>query len=198
MPDKTMHVAFAEAYAEIDNPKKNATNPAFRSKYANLEEMLNVTRPVLSAEGFSIVQEPVSDGDHIGVHTRLMHKSGDEIDFGSFTVPLAKLDAQGAGSALTYCRRYAISSIFGLAQEDDDGNKAAEKPEPPDELVLLRDASNELKLLSAEAAKVPANKEEYAIQLGRPKTLAEAAKRFVKYTPEQKDAVRKAARGELS
>jgi hypothetical protein len=136
MADKTMHDAFAEAYAEMMNPKKNATNPAFKSKYANLEELLNVTRPVLAAEGFSLVQEPVNDGEAIGIHTRLIHKSGEAMDFGTFVVPLSKHDAQGAGSALTYCRRYAIAAIFGLAQEDDDGSAAsaqktaAETPEP--------------------------------------------------------------------
>lgn len=127
MADKTMREAFHEAYAEIQNPTKNANNPAFKSKYANLEEMLNVTKPVLVAVGFSLVQQPVSEEGRIGVHTRLLHKSGDEMDFGSFTVDLAKHDAQGAGSAITYCRRYSIGAIFGLAQEDDDGNGASGK-----------------------------------------------------------------------
>lgn len=129
MTDKPMHAAFVEAYADMNNPKKNASNPAFKSKYANLEELLNVTRPILAAVGFALVQEPVSDGESIGVHTKLLHTSGDVMDFGGFTVPLTKHDAQGAGSAITCTRRYAIASIFGLAQEDDDGNAAsATKP----------------------------------------------------------------------
>lgn len=130
MADKTMHEAFAEAYAEMNNPKKNANNPAFRSKYANLEELLNVTRPVLAAEGFSLIQEPVSEPGCVGVHTSLHHRSGDSLDFGFYVVPLAKMDAQGAGSAITYCRRYAIAAIFGLAQEDDDGNAASNTRSP--------------------------------------------------------------------
>jgi len=130
MADKTMHEAFAEAYAEMNNPKKNANNPAFRSKYANLEELLNVTRPVLTAEGFSLIQEPVSEPGCVGVHTSLHHRSGDSLDFGFYVVPLAKPDAQGAGSAITYCRRYAIAAIFGLAQEDDDGNAASNTRSP--------------------------------------------------------------------
>ena len=134
MADKTMHEAFAEAYAEMNNPKKNANNPAFRSKYANLEELLNVTRPVLAAEGFSLIQEPVNevvDGIYtIGVHTSLHHRSGESLDFGFYSVPVAKMDAQGAGSAITYCRRYAIAAIFGLAQEDDDGNAASNTRSP--------------------------------------------------------------------
>lgn len=125
MTEKTIHAAFIEAYAEMTNPKKNASNPAFKSKYANLEELLAVTRPILSAVGLALVQEPVSDGANIGVRTRLVHADGTEIDFGSYTVPLTKHDAQGAGSAITYTRRYSIASVFGLAQEDDDGNAAS-------------------------------------------------------------------------
>jgi hypothetical protein len=128
--DKTMHEAFIEAYAEIQNPKKNASNPAFKSKYANLEEMLVVSKPVLIAAGFALVQEPTSDESGVGVATRLIYRTGESLDFGAFTVPLAKRDAQGAGSAITYCRRYAIAAIFGLAQEDDDGNTASASPAP--------------------------------------------------------------------
>lgn len=124
-PKRTIHAAFLEAYAEIQNPKKNAANPAFRSKYANLEEMLAVTKPVLVAVGLALVQSPVSDGDRVGIQTRIMDGEGASLDFGSFTVALSKPDPQGAGSALTYCRRYSIGAIFGLAQEDDDGNAAS-------------------------------------------------------------------------
>lgn len=128
MAERTIHQAFIEAYAEMNNPKKNAANPAFRSKYANLEELLAQTRPILAAVDLALVQEPVSEDGSIGVHSYLVHKSGETLDFGSYTVPLVKHDAQGAGSALTYTRRYAIAAIFGLAQEDDDGN-AASKPQ---------------------------------------------------------------------
>jgi hypothetical protein len=111
--ERTIHQAFIEAYAEM----------------ANLEELLAVTRPILAAVDLALVQEPVSEDDRIGVHSYLTHKSGEALDFGSYTVPLAKHDAQGAGSAITYTRRYAIAAIFGLAQEDDDG-EAASKPRP--------------------------------------------------------------------
>lgn len=129
MSERTIHQAFIEAYAEMANPKKNATNPAFRSKYANLEELLAVTRPILAAVDLALVQEPVSEEGRSGVHTYLKYKTDETLDFGSYTVPLAKHDAQGAGSAITYTRRYAIAAIFGLAQEDDDGEAAA-KPRP--------------------------------------------------------------------
>jgi hypothetical protein len=42
-------------------------------------------------------------------------------------MPLAKPDAHGVGSAITYARRYALAAMVGIAPEDDDGNKAIEK-----------------------------------------------------------------------
>jgi hypothetical protein len=136
-----MYAKFIEAYSEMPDPKKNAENPAFKRNgkpmgYADLEAFLDVAKPILIACGFALVQQPVSDGDRVGVHTRLLFVTGDEMDFGEFTVALSKPDPQGAGGAITYCRRYAVAAIFGLAQEDDDANgvsrskPAASAPRP--------------------------------------------------------------------
>jgi hypothetical protein len=43
------------------------------------------------------------------------------------SVPVSKPDAQGAGSALTYMRRYALAAVVGVVQADDDGNSASIK-----------------------------------------------------------------------
>ena len=134
--EKTMREAFIEAYSEMPDPVKNSDNPAFKRdgkpmRYADLEAFLDVAKPILVASGFALVQEPVSDGDHIGVHTRLLHKSGEEMDFGAFTMPLEGLNPQKAAGAITYARRYAVASIFGLAQADDDGNAASAPASSP-------------------------------------------------------------------
>lgn len=129
--DKTIHEAFIEAYAQMPDPRTNAENPAFKRggkpmRYADLEAFLDVAKPILTACGFALIQTPINDEDErVGVHTWLLYKTGETMDFGSFTVPLTKPDPQGAGAALTYCRRYAVASIFGLAQEDDDANSAS-------------------------------------------------------------------------
>lgn len=125
--------AFLEAYSQMPDPKKNSENPAFKRegkpmKYADLEAFLDVAKPILVAVGFALVQPPVNEGDRVGVHTYLQYKTGEVMDFGTFTVALAKQDPQGAGSAITYCRRYSVAAIFGLAQEDDDANGASNKP----------------------------------------------------------------------
>lgn len=102
--------------------KKDSDNPFYHSKYASLDTILIAIDEPLSVAGLSFVQFP--DGN--GLTTILMHAdSGEWIECG-FTIPLAKNDPQGAGSALTYMRRYALGAILGLATEsDDDGNVAS-------------------------------------------------------------------------
>ena len=60
--------------------------------------------------------------------TILTHESGEWISQ-EMSVPVTKPDAQGAGSCLTYMRRYALAAVVGVVQADDDGN-AASSPKP--------------------------------------------------------------------
>lgn len=115
--------AMAAAQAEIENASKNAANPHFRSKYADLAEVLNTVRPVMSKNGISISQFPAFDGGIASVETIVMHTSGEWMS-GISSAPVTKQDAQGVGSALTYLRRYSLAAIAGIAQEDDDANSA--------------------------------------------------------------------------
>lgn len=115
--------ALSKAQGEIENASKNSTNPHFKSKYADLAEILNTARPVLSKHGLSITQMPSYDAGHVSVETLLMHGSGQWVS-STVSAPVTKQDAQGVGSAITYCRRYALAAVCGLAQEDDDGNAA--------------------------------------------------------------------------
>ena len=116
--------ALAAAQAEIQNPSKSAENPFFKSRYADLAEVLSVVRPAFSRHGLSVVQMPYrSEDGGIGVTTMISHKSGQWMQ-GSLELPLqvAKNVNQDAGSAITYIRRYALASAAGVAQEDLDSN----------------------------------------------------------------------------
>lgn len=118
--------AMAKAQTELENASKNAQNPHFRSKYADLGEILNTVRPVLAKNGLSVIQSPSVDGSVASVETMIIHESGEFIS-GVISCPLQKQDAQGVGSATTYLRRYALAAFAGVAQEDDDGNTASTK-----------------------------------------------------------------------
>jgi hypothetical protein len=116
--------ALAQAQAEIENVTKDAQNPHFKSRYATLAEVLDEVRPKYAKYGVFILQMPCN-GDHtaVGVTTRLLHSSGQYIE-GDFFITPSREDAQGAGSALTYLRRYCLMAAAGVAPEDDDGEEA--------------------------------------------------------------------------
>lgn len=137
-----LFAALADAQGEVENASKNAANPHFRSKYADLAEVLNTIRPVFAKHGLSLFQSPGYDGSVASVTTVLAHKSGGYITGTASCVP-AKADAQGIGSATTYLRRYAAAAVAGIAQEDDDGNSAAHnKPHAvitPKQAATIRD-----------------------------------------------------------
>lgn len=125
-----LFAALAKAQAEIENASKNAANPHFRSRYADLAEVLNTVRPVLAKHGLCVIQSTAFDGAMVSVETVLGHASGGSVSSAASCVP-AKVDAQGVGAATTYLRRYALAAIAGVAQEDDDGTSAAHsKPAP--------------------------------------------------------------------
>lgn len=126
-----LFAALAKAQGAIENASKNAANPHFRSKYADLAEVLNTIRPEFTANGLSVIQSTGFDGSLVHVTTVLAHSSGGYITTTASCAP-AKSDAQGIGSATTYLRRYSAAAVAGIAQEDDDGNAAAHggKPAP--------------------------------------------------------------------
>lgn len=134
--------AMATAQGEIENAGKNAANPHFKSRYADLAEVLNTVRPVMSKHGISISQFPAFDSGIASVETIVMHTSGEWMT-GTSSAPVTKQDAQGVGSALTYLRRYSLAAIAGIAQEDDDGNGAVggqqkrQQPAPPDPKAVV-------------------------------------------------------------
>lgn len=120
--------AIAAAQSEIDNAEKDATNPAFRSKYATLASVYNACRPALAKHKVAVIQVPFNlpEGD-IGIATLLAHPSGEWIKGRLYCKP-TKYDAHGVGSVLTYMRRYSLSAMVGVAPEDDDGNAGVSKP----------------------------------------------------------------------
>lgn len=123
-------VAFAAAQAELGKASKDRKNPAFHSKYADLEGIIEISRPVLNAHGLTILQLNEPDDKGVTLRTMLLHASGGFIVDNGMHVPASKDNAHGFGSALTYARRYAWASMIGLATEEDDDGNAASKPAP--------------------------------------------------------------------
>ena len=111
--------ALAKAQAEMEGAKKESVNPFFKSNYADLHAVIKSSFPYLSKHGLSVTQGNEMIMGAVCVTTTLMHSSGQWIR-SKVKLPLAKKDAQGVGSAITYGRRYGLSAIVGIAQYDDD------------------------------------------------------------------------------
>ena len=117
--------ALAKAQAELRNPSFDSTNPHFKSKFASLAQVRDTITPTLAKHGLSITQLATNDEQgRPSVETILLHSSGQWLS-SMLAVPVAKSDAHGAGSAITYARRYSLMSIVNVVgDEDDDGNEA--------------------------------------------------------------------------
>lgn len=116
--------------AEIKSIAHDAENPHFRSQYTSLDHMIDETKPVLSKHGLTVMQFPGGTGELVTVRTMILHNTGEWIESEPLTLKPAKLDPQGAGSAITYARRYSYAAALSLSLgDDDDGNNASLPPQ---------------------------------------------------------------------
>lgn len=115
-------VALLKAQKKIQSVTKDASNPYFKSKYADLASVINACKEELNSEGIAVLQ-PV---DEMYVETCLLHESG---EFMSALTPIVCKSAnnpQDLGSAITYARRYGLQSFILLPAVDDDGERATD------------------------------------------------------------------------
>ncbi len=118
--------ALASFQAEVKNPANTADNPFYKSRYAPLADVLHMVRPLLAKHGLSLVQAPGGDGELIEITTMLLHTSGEWLEFPPVVLKAERATPQGAGSAMTYGRRYGVSGVLAIASEDDDDGNVYE------------------------------------------------------------------------
>lgn len=124
MADDSISAAYVAAFSEIEAATKSAKNPHFKSKYADLPAVIDAIKPHLAKHNLGFMQCPRPSDGGVSIETILIHASGEKMSMGVLFVPANKHDAHGYGSALTYARRYALQTCFGLPTEDDDGHAA--------------------------------------------------------------------------
>jgi len=134
---KNIAAALVKAQKAFGPALKDKTNPAFRSKYADLGACVEAVIDSLNANGIALIQAQHPSESGVTVETIFLHESGEQFSAGQLHVPAVKHDPQGYGSALTYARRYSLMAACGIAPEDDDGNAAAkaktdQQPRPVD------------------------------------------------------------------
>lgn len=122
---KTIYEKLAEVKKEIGKISKDSENPFFKSKYFDINALLQHTEPLLQKNGLLLLQ-PIENGCVNSIIIDI--ESGEKIES---ELKLAEIsDPQKIGSAITYYRRYTLQSLLSLQAEDDDGNKASGKQTP--------------------------------------------------------------------
>lgn len=141
--------------------KKDANNPHFKSKYADLSEVISKIRPALTKVGITLIQQPVENG----LNTILRDAESDSEIVG-FLPFIGANDPQKLGSNLTYLRRYSLVTMLGLEDDDDDGNAATTKASP-----------------KAQSATQPINLEDAFKMLRMAETMEQLKKTFTSLSP---------------
>ena len=125
--EKNIYQKLAIAKAEIGAISKGSTNPFFKSKYFDINNLLAHVEPILQKNGLLCLQ-PIIDGVVI---TQIFDI---EIEHGcciESSIPLTdERDPQKLGSQISYFRRYTLSSLLAIQAEDDDANSAKPKTKP--------------------------------------------------------------------
>ena len=154
--------ALVEFQSKAPKILKNANNPFFKSKYATLGDILTLIQPILSECKLVVLQVPTTQNELI---TRIYHESGEFIE-GSYLVNPIKADPQSLGSAITYARRYAITSMLNLnIDDDDDGNAGSGNvPTPQKEPVKEPLKPSQDKIKTVELMPTNDNKKWYKVE----------------------------------
>lgn len=125
-----IYQALMQAQKDMGPLLKNATNPAFRSKYADLGSVIETITKPLHDNGLVFFQslQPGMDSEHPILETHIRLAGGQTTDYICSIAPIVSKDPndpQKMGAAITYMRRYSLMALLGLAPEDDDGNSAS-------------------------------------------------------------------------
>ena len=116
--------ALVKAQKAVKSAAKSSINLHFKSRYADLSEVMDACVPALNANGLAVLQPVRADGPLVTITTMLVHESGEWIAE-DLSMKAVQDTPQGIGSAITYGRRYGLSALVGVAPEDDDGNAAS-------------------------------------------------------------------------
>ena len=112
--------SLVKAQNEVKHAIKDAKNPFFKSKYADLTTIIDTVKPALNKHGITVLQIIVPEG----VETVLLHESGEFVSGITPIVVAKQNDPQALGSAVTYARRYGLQAMLSIGADDDDAEGA--------------------------------------------------------------------------
>jgi hypothetical protein len=141
---KELLKALSNVKKEVGSLSKTETNPFFKSKYFDINSLIQQVDPLLEKYGLLLLQ-PIENGNVI---SKIYHVETAESVSSSIILPNLT-DPQKLGSAITYYRRYTLQSLLGLQAEDDDGKKASQPSKPQQSVQAVKQAATEENLKNA-------------------------------------------------
>jgi hypothetical protein len=163
-----LFTALSKAQGEIEIAGRKAANPFFKSNYADLAEIVRVSRPHLVKNGLCVSQW-MAGGNF---YTMLGHTSGQWIQ-SELPISPAKTDVQSLGSYISYLRRYSYSALIGVVDGecDDDGESqmdrnAQQPPKVHDSNLVSKD---QYTILDKEMKKLPQVEQDFLMEKIREK-----------------------------
>ena len=112
---------------------KEQVNPFFKSKYFDINQVIGHLKPLLEKHGLIVLQPLTNLDGKFALKTIVIDADDGKVIIEDITPLTEPVDAQKAGSSITYFRRYALQSLFLLQSEDDDANVASGKKSKVDE-----------------------------------------------------------------
>jgi hypothetical protein len=109
-----------KAQKEMGAASKDAKNPFFKSKFADLNSVRDAVMPALHSAGISVLQPTVFRDGRSFVQTCLLHESGETFTAETEIICAKQNDPQALGSAISYARRYGLQALMCVAAVDDD------------------------------------------------------------------------------
>ena len=125
--------ALLDFHKEVNRIEKDGENPHFGNSYATIDQIIDEVRPLLAKHGLFVMQMATNDDpSEVKLVTRIYHSSGQWMESPPLTLKPQRQDPQAIGSAVTYARRYSLTSFLSLnTGEDDDGNAASDLESKP-------------------------------------------------------------------
>lgn len=141
---RNVYTALAAAQSEMDTVRKGSVNPAFKSRYADLADVMSAALPAFNRNGLAMFHQMVRDASgELVMRAVAAHGESDTQIHCDVPLIVSKNDMQGMKSAVTYAKRIGAESLAGIAPDDDDGNaavtaapKAEAKPTGPTDKAL--------------------------------------------------------------
>lgn len=154
---KELAAALAKAQGEMTGAKRDADNPYFKSKYADLESVIEAMKGPFSKNGLSVTQEFTGE---FYLSATLMHSSGEWLEYEPLKIPVKDaMNAQAVKSSFTLLRRAQLLAIAGIPEADDDGNAAASADHRP-----ITNKTNQINKANSDSVKNEALVSQYEIK----------------------------------